>query len=110
MAFTKEVKMDTGTVYSKAYFKINDVRINDTEKRARFQLQAWKDEGARSSNPPLAPLSGLPTRMNFVVRGEEFDKWFKDEILLAEGASPVKQAYLYARSTEMYSDAKDVLE
>ena len=110
MGFQQSTAMPNGITCSDAYFKVARIEMYDlARKRCLFKLEAWKDKAARdATEPAMDNIRGVTTALKFDVRGDDFDTYFGDDVLSADGVSILQKCYEYARAHADYTNATDV--
>jgi len=107
MGFQQSTTTRSDITCASAYFKVARIEMYDlSNRRCSFKLEAWKDKTARDA--AKEKLKGITTSLTFHVEGDDFDTYFGDDVLSADGVSILQKCYDYARAHADYTNATDV--
>lgn len=76
-----------------SYHHVRLCNINQHKAKAHIAVHCFVDEAARTDS-----IQNDHNAIRYTVTGEDFDSYFADSNLEAEGVTPISQAYKYLKT------------
>jgi len=99
MALQKSVEQNNGIIVT--YHRVIQIYINQVSKNVSITVGSYLSKEIRDVNK--SPV----INKNYILESSDFDTYFTDSVLLTADKSSVKQAYLYLKTLNEFSNAID---
>jgi len=101
MALQKTFEDRSGVIHEDAYFRINKIEIDTKDKVGLIVVMAYKDGEAKNDKSPIFGE-------NYCVDTEAYEQYFSVLVFEDEKTNHIKQAYLYLKTLENFTNSLDV--
>ena len=102
MALKGKYVLPNGNItLDEAYIRVDEIKI-DSKSRAAINYFVYQNEEERLNKASIAG------RNKVILYGDNYDFYFLDSVLEGQGVTPIKQAYKFLKTLDLFVGFEDI--